>query len=64
MGERQCVTQGLRPLQTMVQERACVTGIMDRFVEILGRAEIAAVHAARTGRAPAAAPVRDFAARG
>jgi hypothetical protein len=48
----------------MVQERACVTGIMDRFVETLGRAEVAAIHAVRTGRAPAAAPARDFAARG
>ena len=64
MAERQCVAPGLRPIQTMVQERACVTGIMDRFVETLGRAEVAAIHAARTGRAPATAPARDFAARG
>ena len=64
MAERQCVGPGLRPLQTMVLERACVTQIMDRFVETLGRAEVAAVHAARTGRALTTAPARDFAARG
>jgi hypothetical protein len=64
MAQRRCDSPGLRPIQTLMRERACVTGIMDRFVETLGRAEIAAVHAARTGRAPAAAPVRDFAARG
>ena len=64
MAERQCISPGLRPIEIMVRERACVTGIMDRFVETLGRAEVAAIHAARTGRAPAAAPARDFAARG
>jgi hypothetical protein len=64
MAERQCVSPGVRPLQTMVRERACVTGIMDSFVQTLGRAEVAAIHAARTRRAPAAAPARDFAARG
>jgi hypothetical protein len=62
MAEHTCITPGPRPIQTMVQERACVTEIMDRFVETLGRAEIAAVHAARTGRP--AAPARDFASRG
>jgi hypothetical protein len=64
MVERKCVTPGLRPIQTIVRERACVAEVMDRFVQALGRAEIAAVHAARTGRTPAADPARDFASRG
>jgi hypothetical protein len=64
MAERKCVTPGLRPIQIIVQERACVAEVMDRFVETLGRGEVAAVHAARTGRTPAADPARDFASRG
>jgi hypothetical protein len=64
MAERKCVTPGVRPIQTIVREHACIAEVMDRFVQTLGRAEVAAVHAARTGRTPAADPARDFASRG
>lgn len=64
MAEKTCETPGLRPIQTIVQERACVLDIVDNFVAALGRSEVAAIHAARTGRSPAAQPARDFASRG
>src|SRR5262245_21259797 len=64
LAERKCETQGVRPINTIVLERACVLKVMDRFVDTLGRAEVAAIHAARTGRTPAAIPARDFASRG
>lgn len=62
LARRECETPGVRPLQQIRQERACVVEILDRFVETLGRPEVAALHAERTGRRPA--DMRDYASRG
>jgi hypothetical protein len=62
LAARECEGQGLRPLQVRLQERACTDDIMDRFVVEMGRADIAVLHTARTGRDPIGEI--DFASRG
>jgi UrcA family protein len=48
--KRACDAPGLKLMITRVTEAQCVAGMTDRAVERLGRAELAGVHLAETGR--------------
>jgi hypothetical protein len=56
-----CSTPGPKPIAMIVQEKTCVQDVMDQLVARLGRADLASVHLARTGRQIDAS--RDFAAK-
>ena len=62
LARRECESPGVHPLAQVRLERACVIEILDRFVETLGRPEVAALHAERTGHRPS--DMRDYASRG
>jgi len=48
--ERACAAPGLRPLEQREHDRACVEDLLDRMVAGMGRADLAELHAIRTGR--------------
>jgi hypothetical protein len=48
--ERACAVPGLRPLDQRMQSRVCAEDLINRMVAAMGRADLAEIHALRTGR--------------
>lgn len=48
--ERACITPGVRPVDQIAREKACVAELMDNFIATMARGDLAVVHFDRTGR--------------
>jgi hypothetical protein len=47
--KRACESTSRRPLALSVHEKACTADLMDRMVDRMGRADLAAIHTGRAG---------------